>query len=287
MRWLAVVLLLVACGKHHNAGKVDEKAAKELFDVVELKGAPPGISDLTADDKGTLWAIAERERVVIEIAPDGSFKRHPIEGVEDGLDTEGLVWLGNGQFGLGLEATHKPIAAVAFADLDGDKLVVHDINKLGSYGLGVEITSNHGIESVCGTKDELIAVTESVITQSDGARDAVLVRVRPGETQMSNLRLTTTKGKISALYCTVDADGNLEALAIERHYGVERLLHFAAKRSDRQITPELVLDLAPILHDSLNLEGITKLPDGRMVLVNDNQGDEVKGPTELLYFHPR
>ena len=48
-----------------------------------------------------------------------------------------------------------------------------------------------------------------------------------------------------------------------------------------------LLDLEPVLHDSLNLEGITKLPDGRMVLVNDNEGDEVKGPTELLYFHPR
>jgi hypothetical protein len=287
MRWLALCLVLAACGKHHKAGKLDEKAAKDLFDIVELKGAPPGISDLTVDDKGRLWAVAERDRKVVEIAGDGSVTTHPLEGVGEGMDTEGLVWLGDGHFALGLEATFRPEAAVAFADLQGDKLVIAQTRKLTGDELGVELTSNHGIESVCGTKDELIAVTESVNKRADGSRAAQLVRIRGTDLEKQALKLTTAKGKISALTCTIAADGTLEALAIERHYGVVRILHVVARRGEPEVTPEVVIDLEPILHDSLNLEGIAKLPDGRMVLVNDNEGDEVKGPTELLYFHPR
>ena len=98
----------------------------------------------------------------------------------------------------------------------------------------------------------------------------------------STRQSTDSKGKISALYCTLDPDGTAHVVAIERHYGVSRILRFTAKRGDAEVTPTVELDLAPILHDSLNLEGIVQLPDGRLAAVNDNQGRSVNGPTELL-----
>jgi hypothetical protein len=104
---------------------------------------------------------------------------------------------------------------------------------------------------------------------------------------VTKLRLTTTKGKISAMSCKFADDGSAEVIAIERHYGVSRIVKFTIKRGDVDITPTLVIDLQPILRDSLNLEGITRLPDGRMVTINDNQGASVHGPTELLVFAPR
>ncbi|HUS30215.1 MAG TPA: hypothetical protein VMZ53_17025, partial [Kofleriaceae bacterium] len=67
MRSAALVLMLVACGRHHEPGTLDDKAAKELFDVVELKDVAPGQSDLTLDEKGTIWMVSERARVVVEL----------------------------------------------------------------------------------------------------------------------------------------------------------------------------------------------------------------------------
>ena len=37
-------------------------------------------------------------------------------------------------------------------------------------------------------------------------------------------------------------------------------------------------------NERLNLEGIVQLADGRWVLVNDNQGTNVEGPTKLFVF---
>jgi hypothetical protein len=288
MKWLVAGALvagaLVACSGRHP-GKLDETKAKQLFDVVQLADAPPGVSDLTLDDKGTIWAIAERDRVVLELTTP--IKKHSLDGVDAGLDTEAVTWLGDNHFALGIEATHAPVAAIAFADLEGDHVVVKKTRTLTSAELGVEITTNHGIEALCGRDDELLAATESVGKFGDGTRWAALVRVHGDELDVAKLHLTTDVGKISALTCKFSDDGTADVLAIERHYGVSRILHFVAKRGDADITPEVVLDLAPVLHDSLNLEGIVRLPDGRIVTVNDNQGSSVSGPTELLYFHPR
>ena len=285
MRWLAVAVLLVGCGRRHEPGKLDETAAKDLFDIVELKDVPPGMSDLTVDEKGTIWAIPERQRVVIELATPPV--KHPLEGFDKGLDTEAIAWLGGGKLAIGLEATGSPLAAVAWAELQGDRVVMTNKRVLTTEELGVAPTTNHGIEAVCGQRDEVLAATETVGKLPDGTRWSALARLRGDTLEVAKLRLTSTKGKISALSCTVAEDGTADVIAIERHFGVARILKFTAKRGDTEITPELVHDLAPILRDSLNLEGIARLPDGRMVVINDNQGASVKGPTDLLYFRAR
>jgi hypothetical protein len=101
--------------------------------------------------------------------------------------------------------------------------------------------------------------------------------------------LTSDQGKISALFCTFSPDGTADVLAIERHYGVSRIISFTAPPDATDITPKVALDLWPIVrdryHEKLNLEGIVKLADGRWVLVNDNQGANVEGPTKLFVFH--
>ena len=48
----------------------------------------------------------------------------------------------------------------------------------------------------------------------------------------------------------------------------------------------MTLDLSPILEDSLNLEGIVQISDGRLVAINDNQGRTIDGPSELRSFEP-
>lgn len=281
-----VVVALVACGKHHEPGVLDQQAAKGLFEEVRI-AAPPGMSDLTIDDHGILWGIAERDRQVVEIdlsATPPRTTRHALDGFSPGVDTEAIAWLGNGRFAIGTEGATEATASIAFAELTGGRLVVTHTRLLTSDELGVTITDNHGIESVCGHGDEVLAATESVGTLPDGSRFAALARLRGDVLTVAKVRLTSDVGKLAALSCTFAPDGTADVVAIERHYSVSRIVHFTARRDSVEITPTVELDLAPVLHDSLNLEGIARLPDGRLVAINDNQGRTVSGPTELLVF---
>jgi len=285
MRWLALVALLPACNKGPER-HVDKAAADKLFDEVTIPDAPPGISDLTIDDHGVMWAVPERNRFVLELG-SGAPKQYVLAGVPEGMDTEALTWLSPGHFALGLEHAHEAVAGIAWANLDGDHVVVEKRRMLTSNELGVQITDNHGIEGVCGHGDDVLAASESVIKHPDGSRWAALVRIHGDDMHIAKLKLTSDAGKISALYCTFAPDGTVDVTAIERHFGVCRIVTFQVHPDDTEVTAAVELDLEPVLHDSFNLEGLTKLPDGRMVLVNDNQSDRVVGPTELLYFHPR
>lgn len=289
MKRLALALLGLAACESRKIGRIDREAAKKLFDEVALPTAPPGMSDLTIDDRGILWAIAERDRTVLEIDVTKQpplVTTHPLQGIADGVDTEAIAWLGNGAFAIGTEGANAPSASVVSAELRGTAIVATATRDLSSGQLGVLLTSNHGIEALCGRGGELLAVAETVGKDVD-KRWAPLVRIRGDEVTLTKLWLTTTTGKISAITCTLADDGAAKVTAIERHFGVARLLSFTLDRSSKEVTPTVDLDLHPVLHNAFNLEGITKLPDGRIVTINDNQSSKVSGPTQLFVFHPR
>jgi hypothetical protein len=279
-----LVLGLGACEeKRGNRAPIDPKAANALFEEVPL-AAPPGMSDLTIDEHGVLWAISERDRIVLEIELGKPPIQHTLEGIVLGLDTEAILALGGGRFVIGVEGGMAPAAAILTAELRGADVVVTSTRPLLDKDLGIALTINHGIEAVCGRDGEILAAAETVGTLPDGRRWAPIVRLRGDEVKTARLYLTTKKGKISAMYCTIADDGTAQVLAIERHFGVVRLLSFTVGRDSADITPTVERDLFPILHDNFNLEGITKLADGRLVLINDNQGHKAEGPTQLFVF---
>lgn len=286
---LWVLLALAACGKQHEAGPIDREAARGLFEQLPIE-APPGMSDLTLDDRGVIWAIAERDRHVLEIDLAGTTPHvtlHPLDGVPPGVDTEGIAWLGDGRFAIGAEGAHTATAAILFGELRMQRLVVTHTRAFSNADLGVELTANHGIEAVCGTGDDLLAASETVGRLPDGTRYAPLVRLRGDTLAVTKVRLTSDRGKLSALHCTFDEGGAAQVIAIERHFGVARILRFAIAHGETEVTPAIDLDLHPILRDALNLEGIVRLRDGRVVVINDNQSKVVKGPTQLLVFARR
>jgi hypothetical protein len=291
-RTLFVAAALVAggaCGKSRapapGHGTMDRAAAAKLFELVELEGAPPGESDLTVDDHGTLWAIPERDRFVVAVQLDGTTKTYPLDGVPAANDTESIAWLGPNRFAIGLEGANEPTASVMFAEQRGDRFVATSTVMLSDEQCGVKLTVNHGVEGVCGHDDVVIAGIETAGTFPDGSRWAPLVRFSRDGVDLTKLRLTSGVGKISALTCTFTPDGTAHAYAIERHYGVSRILKFDVPRGAAEVTPTVALDLSAVLHDSLNLEGLARLPDGRFAAINDNQGVRAEGPTDLLLFH--
>jgi len=284
---LAIPLALCACEERRgNKAPIDRAAADALFEMIQID-APPGMSDLTIDERGVMWGIAERDRIVLEIELGKPPIKHKLEGVTLGLDTEAIVALGGGRFAIGIEGGMAPAAGILTAEMRANDLVVTTTRPLLDKDLGIAITINHGIEALCGRDGELLAAAETVGKLPDGTRWAPIVRLRGDELHASRLHLTTKKGKISAMTCTIDEDGTAHVTAIERHFGVVRLLTFTVARDSTDITPTLALDLFPILHDNFNLEGITKLPDGRLVLINDNQTSRVSGPTDLFVFKAR
>jgi hypothetical protein len=285
---LVALALLGACDQRDKR-PMDQEAAKGLFDRIKLD-SPPGMSDLTIDDRGIVWAIAERDRKVLEI--DVSKNPvvpivHELKGIANGVDTEAIAWLGGGRFAIGVEGANGAWAAIVRAERQGDAIVATATRELNDAQLGVTLMSNHGVEAVCGRDGELIAAIETVGKDPAGRRWAPLVRLRGDTVHVTKLWLTTKVGKISALSCVLADDGSAQVIAIERHFGVARILKFSLGRQDAEVTPTVDLDLHPVLHDKFNLEGIARLPDGRLVMINDNQSRTVSGPTELFVFHPR
>ncbi|MDB4958521.1 MAG: hypothetical protein JWO36_6090 [Myxococcales bacterium] len=287
-RLLLIVGLVAACGKHREH-QIDHERAHALFELIPLD-APPGMSGLAVDDHGVMWGIPERDRQLVEIhlgATAATTKRYPITGVPDGVDTEGLAWLGDGHFMISTEGADEATASILFIERRDDGFVVTRTRVLTPAELGVALTVNHGAEGACGAGDDLLVAIEAVGALPDGARYAPIARLHGEALSIYKLRLTTPTGKLSSIDCTIDAKGVAHAWAIERHYGVSRILRFELGVVPGEVVPTLELDLEPLIDDTLNLEGIVRLPDGRLVLINDNQGSRQTGPNELLVLHPR
>jgi len=280
-RWLLVAL--VAC----NGGGKPDRATRSMGVFHELQIATtPGMSGLALDDRGVLWAVPERDRRFVELTLDGQVTMHPMIGFPDHVDTEGVAWLGPGKFAITTEGQDEPTATVIYAELQGDKLVATRTRALTSAELGVTLTLNKGAEGACGRGDDVIVGIEQVGRFPNGTRWAPIARLRGDVLTLTRLELTSETGKISSLDCTIDPNGTAHVWAIERHFGVSRILRFELPLGATQVTPRVTLDLSDILQDSLNLEGIVQLPDGRLVAINDNQSRSVEGPSELVIFEP-
>jgi hypothetical protein len=273
-----LLLLLAACSRSDSS-----PAKNNLFDTIAIH-VPPGISDLTLDDQGHVWAIAERDRIATEMTPDGKTIKDHIVAIPDGIDTEAIAFLGDGRFAIGTEGADAPTASIVFAKLDEHgTLQKVSARELTNADLGVTLTKNHGVEAVCGHGDELLAAIETV-GKDDHGRYAPLVHLRGDQLTVGKLRLTSDVGKISALACAWKPDGSDDLRADQRHYKVTRILHGTLAAGAADVAPAVEIDLEPVLHDSLNVEGLIVLPDGHLEAVNDNQGSTVSGPTVLMRF---
>lgn len=271
---------------------VDGERARELFTRVTLPTAN-GLSGLGADASGALWTIAERDarayRVVLDAQLQPSVETFAIEGVPSAFDLEGITVLDDTRVAFGTEANHTGGATVLLAERTGAALRVTSSIEIPMRTLGAELAANHGAEGVCGAGSTIITALETT-GRDAGRRWAPLARIFDGEVvRIHRLWLTSNTGKIAALDCTIDADGTARVTAIERHFEVTRILTFSVPPTEtgaKDITPAIALDLGPTLRGALNLEGLARLPDGRLVAIVDNQWKKITGPNELLVFRP-
>lgn len=296
LAWLATTAALCACGP--RAAHLDEPtlAAAGIHRLRLATGDAHGLSGLAVDADGALWTVAERARAAFRIVLDrstdpptvASLARWPVRGLPAGRELESLAIEADGTFVVGVEGT--PVGAVealrlvrgnGWLEVSGPPLG-YDADALGLADAADDVGDNHGVEGACAT-----AASGPVLAVEVAGHDAVgrwAPLVRPAAGLVQRVRLTSDKGKLSALDCWQDGD-RVRVVAIERHFAVTRVLGFELGDGP-ELATTVLRDLAPALRGALNLEGLVRLPDGHLVAVVDNHYGHLTGPDELLWLEP-
>lgn len=252
-----------------------------------------GLSGTASDDQGRLWAVAETRNELYRFE-GGAWPTHAtrvaLDGVPAERELESSAWLGSNLIALGTE-TERPraedLVLLARIDEDGARVVgdwVLDWHAL----FGIRAPKNQGIEGLCSTSSVVVAAGEAVV-ESEGRRLAPLAAATydgatRGAWRGSLLQLTTATGKISGLDCESAPDGRLVVYAIERHYGVARLLTFELDPKDgpRVVQPEVRFDLGAGLQHIPNMEAVSVV-GGRLIILTDHDEDAEDGETETFF----
>ena len=289
----ALAIALAAC--HRRPPRVpDDLAGKGAYRLTLATGDAHGLSGLALAADGALWTVAERSaagfRIELDLAATPpairTLARWPVVGLPAGEELESLATAAGGALIAGTEGRADHVVHAYRLEPDRDRLVVGGAPiTLGADLLGVDAGGNHGIEGACAVPGTTVLAIEAAGRDADGrwAPIVIIADDAPAAARVHRLRLTTATGKISALDCWLD-HGRLRVIAIERHFEVTRILGFEITAAPGPIVPTVLVDLAPILHGSLNLEGLVRLPDGHLIAVVDNQYGRLTGPDELLWF---
>lgn len=259
--------------------------------IVSLETDVLGLSGLSRDEHGALWAPGERADAVLRIDPtNGSITRYPVIGAPEGVDLEALTWIEGTRFVVGTETQERGRTRDVILDgrLDGRRFVVRPMGHLEYTLWRMVAPGNDGIEGVCQADRVLVFATE-LVEKEGGSRFAPIGVFDPSTQGWTahRLGLTTNEGKLAALDCRF-VDGTIEALAVERHFGVSRLLRFRLPLGPepQTIEPTVSADLSKLVEPVPNFEGLAWLGDGSVVLLTDNR---YRGPVtepSRLYFIP-
>ena len=136
---------------------------------------------------------------------------------------------------------------------------------------------------MCFTGERIVLAVETVIEEG-GQRFGPVASYALASKRWTPYRvpLGSSTGKLSSLHCTVKGE-LIEVTAIERDYGIARLVAFALPNNGdrRAVSAELVADLS-IVPGIPNMEGVAPLGGNTFVILIDNHSGGVTGPNELL-----
>jgi hypothetical protein len=256
-----------------------------VVERVDLDLAEPnGLSGLTTDGDGRLWTVAERASMLLRLGQAGADRRARVEGVPENTDLEALAWLRGARFAIGTESTVTPRAAdlVLVAEVDGDRAKIVERLAIPYSELPVEAESNRGIEGLCHAEGHLLAAFEQVLGDGTNRRGLIVHRPPRGGLRVFEVMLTTKAGKFSGLECRRVGHA-LHVIAVERHFGVHRVITFDVPLEGNAMTLDarLVCPLEGKIATSLNPEGITWQGDSLLLVVDNDYGGRT-GPNELL-----
>lgn len=248
-----------------------------------------GLSGLTRDEHGAFWAPGENGDAVIRIDPETfAVTRYETVGTPDGTDFEAITWMDGARFMLGTETqeTGRLQDAILDGRLDAGRFSVKSVGNLEYARWQLTASANHGIEGMCHVGGVLVLATE-LVHEHQGRRWAPIGVFETATQAWSAhwVALTSETGKLAALDCR-EHEGVIEALTVERHFGVSHLLRFEVPRGleSQWIEPAVAANLAALISPLPNFEGLAWLPDGSVALLTDNcYRRRVDGPSRLFF----
>lgn len=259
--------------------------------IVDLDTRVTGLSGLTRDGKGMLWAAGEHADAVLRMRADGTgIEEYEVVGAPPGADLEALAWLEGNRFLLGTETQEAGRANDVLLEgvaADG-RFVVRPRARLAYAAWGLSAPKNRGIEGLCHVEGSLVLATE-LVDEQEGRRWAPVAMLDLADNTWSTywVALTSKTGKLAGLGCR-KIEGEVVALAVERHFGVSRLLRFSLRKSEagKRIEPEVAADLAKVMQPIPNFEGVVWDDDGSVILLTDNHYRGRAPDPSRLYFVP-
>ena len=268
-----------------------KKSPSDPGPIVVLHTKVTGLSGLTQDGEGAFWAVGEDGDYLLRIdSATFAVDQYPVVGCPPKTDLEALAWMGDGRFVLGTETPEagRTQDALLYGKVRGDRFVVGSDDAC-DYGLwDLTASDNHGIEGLCHVDGVLIVATE-LIDHQRGRRWApvAMLDLKTQTWTAHRVGMTSESGKLAALSCRV-IDDTIVALAVERHFGVSRLLRFDVPTGSKSawIEPRVVADLSRLIKPLPNFEGLVWGDDGSAVLLTDNQYHGVVREPSRLYFIP-
>ncbi len=259
--------------------------------VVTLDSEVAGLSGLTSDEHGAFWAPGEDGDSVLRIDPATfGVTRYSVVGAPPGTDLEAMAWVDGTRFLLGTETQQKDRLSDLLLEgrLEGGRFRVTRVGQLDYARWQLTAPDNRGIEGICHVDGLFVLATELVERQRK--RRWAPVGVFDPKTQSwtaHRVELTTGTGKLAALSCKLVGE-SIVALAVERHYGVSRLLRFRVPRGPEAqwIEPTLAADLSALVSPLPNFEGLLWMEDGSALLLTDNKNRGITREPSRLYEVP-
>lgn len=275
-RHALMLLLLSGCGSA-DANPVAEST---------VSVGATGLSGLTVDGDGTLFSVAERDRVIVALAPGRPAREIPLSGVPSEVDLEAIAWVEGARFVLASESgdADRDEDLLFVVEVDGDRARVVETVSMPYATVGATPADNDGIEGLCIVDGVWIAALEH---PHEGLA-TLAVRDEDGTWTGRDVRLTTRIGKLSALSCH-RARGGTRVWAIERGidrslFGdewVARVLWFALPEPGQLAMPQVASDLAGRVPGQPNPEGLAFVDDEAWI-VTDNHYRVRVGDTRML-----
>lgn len=294
--WLWCVPLwcgVLACSSDASTIVRVRSGATAQLSVVPFEiGESNGISGAAATLDGNVWVVAERQHTLTLLGrAAGAWRvlRGPlaIDGVDATLELESLALLSDGTLLVGTETASARLSdQLLIVRVDGDAARVVQHVTVDYERVGLRMDENHGVEAACVADGVMVLGLE--VRADDGTAPVVVHDTRDNTWRALSLRLSSSTGKLASFDCRAAArGGGLEVLAMERHYGVARVLVFdvtraaLAGRDKSVIEPRLLLDLAEHVEPLPNFESLVWLRD-QLLLITDNHHGRVTGATQAL-----
>lgn len=246
-----------------------------------------GLSGLTTDGEGHLWAVSERDLTLVEVEDQKVIRRVQIDMKGEAMDFESITWLSGDTFALGTERdSARRNDDIVILKVSGDVAQETRRHRVSYDNAGGPAEKNRGLEAICKLDSTTVLVGSEKVVERDGARLAPIWRLdlATGEQSQGWLTLSSDKGKLAGLTCAAGG-GGFQAYGVERHFGIMRIISFKVPLvglPTTPINPTVRTDLASFLEGSPNLEGITKVPNGMVWLVVDNAYGRIMGPNEII-----